>query len=258
MTLDPATYEGCGIPPEIHEIGFGWDPTPEVERLLFLSREAGIDPRSALELGCGGGRLLKPLRERGIDAFGIELSPAMTEAARTYSGADVRVGDMNDFTLDREFDLVYSSANSLRHIYEDVVIERMWGCVERALRPGGVFIADLELGAADEAARVGKPACWTIFRGDREIRVTWGAVEAPTAHQPITTIQWTFEERGVDHGKIWRERFPLRAYDAPEFVRLATRGGLRLVAIYEPREPHLIERPPDRAVGRSLVVLRRG
>lgn len=256
--MSSETYHGCAIPPETHEIGFGWDPTAEVERLLFLAREAGATPATALELGCGGGRLLKPLRERGLLVMGLELSAAMAAAARAHSGADVHIGDMSCFQFDQPFDLIYSSANSLRHVTEPESIARMWRSVASGLAPDGVFIADLELGVAYEAGRLGKPACWTIFREARSVRVMWEVVAAPRPERPRSTIEWRFEQREGDDVSTWSERFELRAYEATEFVSLAEQSALlELAGLYEPRDPHLLERPPEKMTGRALVVLRR-
>ena len=68
---------GTQIPPEVYDIAFGWGPEPEIERLLWACRSAGFQPDSALELGCGTGRLLRALRARGTDVAGLDLSLAM-------------------------------------------------------------------------------------------------------------------------------------------------------------------------------------
>jgi hypothetical protein len=56
--LVPASYT---VPPEMYDSGVGWNPEPEIKRLLSLSRKADVEPKSALEPGCGIGRLLGAL-----------------------------------------------------------------------------------------------------------------------------------------------------------------------------------------------------
>lgn len=247
----------CTIPPEIYDIAFGWDPLPEVQRLLLLAREAGTEPRSALELGCGTGRLLAALRPLIADAAGLELSPEMAALAAKRSGAAIMVGDMTRFELVRRFDLIYTSANTIRHAIDDASVAGLWRCGAAHLEPGGVFIADLELGFADEAAKAGKPATWMLSRGETLVHVQWIVATPPDPVHRTVDIEWVFEARGPGAG-LWRQRFPLRVFDAGEFVERATQEhALRLVGIFELRDPYLLPRPIEKAVGRSLVVLQR-
>ncbi|MEP0846128.1 MAG: methyltransferase domain-containing protein [Phycisphaerae bacterium] len=247
----------CTISPEIYDIAFGWNPLPEVQRLLLLAREAGIEPRSALELGCGTGRLLAALRALCPDAAGLELSPEMAALAAQRSGAEIVVGDMTTFELGRRFDLLYTSANTIRHATDDASITGLWRCAAAHLNPGGVFIADLELGFADEAGKVGKPATWMLARGETLVHVQWIVATPPDPVSRTVEIEWVFEARGPQPGE-WRQRFALRVFDAGEFVQRATREhALGLVGIFELRDPYLLPRPIEKAVGRSLVVLQR-
>ena len=260
MAAHPRQPSGAGyaVPPDIYDIGFGWDPQAEIERLLFLARQAGVEPRCALELGCGTGRLLHALRPVVPAVCGIELAAGMAAAGHDRGVPEIVVGDMTDFVLARRFDLIFTSANTIRHALSDDVIARLWQCAAQHLTPGGVFIADLELGFAAEGAKVGQPATWTIARGPTEVRVTWLVSAAPSPRKRCCRIELAFEARGPQRGVRWEEQFELRVYDAEEFVRLAPAGGkLRLSGLYELRDPYLVETPVEKAVGRFLVVLKR-
>jgi SAM-dependent methyltransferase len=248
---------GYRIPPEVYDLAVGWDPRPEVERLLFLAAQAGVQPRSALELGCATGRLLRPLQDTMADVCGLELSAAMVSAGRARGTCEIRVGDMSDFSLGRHFDLIFTSANTIRHVLSDAAIARLWDCVAAHLTPGGVFIADLELGFADQAGKVGKPISWNTSQGAMELHTTWTVVEPPSPLTRCCEVEYVFEARGGAVAGTWIERFPLRTYDAGEFVDFATGTGmLELVGCYELRDPYLIETPVAKAVGRFLTVLR--
>lgn len=252
---DGRRYAGCAIPPEVYSIGFGWDPQPEVNRLLHLARAAGMTARSALELGCGTGRLLESLRAAVPEVAALDLSRAVVEFARSRSRAEVILADMSDFSLKRRFDLIYTSANTIRHVCDLSAVQRMWRCIGEHLSPGGVFIADLELGIAAEAARAAKPATWQVSRGSTLVHVSWEVLKPPGPASPLADIRWTFESRGGEAPGVWSETFQLRAYDAPDFVATAeTHGGLECRGIHEPRDPYLVETPLDKAVGRMLVV----
>ncbi|MFI9158911.1 class I SAM-dependent methyltransferase [Kitasatospora aureofaciens] len=58
-----------------------------------LVRAAG--PALVADLGCGPGYLTAALRKEGLDAFGVDLSPALIAIARrTYPGVRFEVGSM--------------------------------------------------------------------------------------------------------------------------------------------------------------------
>lgn len=61
-------------------------------------RAAGGGP--VAELGCGPGRITARLRDLGLDAFGIDVSPAMIELARSeHPGLRFEVGSMDALDL---------------------------------------------------------------------------------------------------------------------------------------------------------------
>jgi SAM-dependent methyltransferase len=61
-------------------------------------RAAGAGP--VAELGCGPGRITAHLRDLGLDAFGVDLSPAMIGLARgAYPGLRFKVGSMDALGL---------------------------------------------------------------------------------------------------------------------------------------------------------------
>lgn len=254
-----APGEATEIPPEVYDIGFGWDPQSEVARLLFAAREAGCEPRSALELGCGSGRMLRTLAPHITDRAGLDLSPSMADfAAEHAAGAAVHRADMSAFALGRHFDLIYATANSLRYVTDAPAVSRMWQRIAEHLAPGGVFIADLELGFEAEAGKLNKPAVWSASRGETEVRVAWTVTRPPDRETRCCDVTWRFERRTRGRGpEAWSETFSLRTYDAGELAAWMAGGGVQVRAFYEIRDPYLLERSMERAVGRMLVVATR-
>jgi SAM-dependent methyltransferase len=264
MPLPETSYDGCTIPPDVYAIGMGWDPQPEIERLLFLSREAGVEVHSALELGCGGGRLLAPLAQRVERVAGVELNPQMAEAARQALAAAGLVGrarvanaDMCNLALGEQFDLILTSPNTIRHVLEDSALTTFWRGVAAHLAPGGIFVADLELGLAHEQGALGHPRCWAIARDESEVDVKWEVIGAPSMQRPVSCIRWTFRLRSVNQERDWSEEFELRAVEIESLLAGARRdGGLTLVNIFENREPYLLPRAPHNLDGRFIIILR--
>jgi len=259
MNTNPESVaeHGFGVPPEVYDVAVGWDARPEIDRLLHLARQAGVPVASALELGCATGRLLEPLAAIVPDVCGLELSPALAEYARGRCAAEIAVGDMTDFDLDRRFDLIFTSANTIRHALADDAVENMWRCIRKHLNSGGVFIADLELGFDAEVLKVGKPTSWEIARGGLVVRASWLVKAPPSPSTRCCEIEYTFKILG-EKSRTWREHFNLRTYDAAEFQARATEAAdLTPMGLHENREPYLLETPPEKAVGRCLAVFQR-
>ena len=107
-------------------------------------RAAGGGP--VADVGCGPGRITALLREHGLDAFGIDLSPAMIELARR-DHPDVRfeVGSMTDLDLPDASVAGLIAWYSLIHIPDDE-IATVLAHFHRVLRPGGRLIVGFHVG----------------------------------------------------------------------------------------------------------------
>ncbi len=250
------TTQACTIPPEVFEIAVGWDPQPEIDRLLLLCRDAGVTPLGALELGCGAGRLMRALRERGVGVAGVELSDEMTARARQH-GLDVRTGDMARIALGRRFDLVYCSANTLRYLLREEDVAALWRNVHRHLSVGGLFIAYLEVGLRYFAEQVGRPQTWHVSRDDVTVSSTWKQESAPHAVTRCCSIEWSFDRNCPARSQRYVQRFRVRCDDASDLAAAALQAGMTLVGTYEIREPFLIPVSHCRAQGRILAVFRK-
>lgn len=73
---------------------YGGRALTPAEALLLARYREPLSGRT-LELGCGAGRVLGYLCQLGLEAQGVDLSPAMVEhCRRSYPRAHVRVGDI--------------------------------------------------------------------------------------------------------------------------------------------------------------------
>jgi SAM-dependent methyltransferase len=94
--------------------------------------------RSVLCLGARLGTEVRALHELGYFAVGIDLNPG---ERNPY----VLPGDFHRIVFpDGTLDAIYT--NALDHVF---ALEKVTAEVRRLLRPGGVFIADLELGSEE-------------------------------------------------------------------------------------------------------------
>ena len=108
----------------------------EVEQALVLSLLPDVRGLTALDAGCGSGRYLKALQDRGAVGVGIDLSSAMLRRARVV-GPRIARADLCALPFDAmSLDLVVCGL-ALGDVAE---LELALAEVARVLRPGGRVI----------------------------------------------------------------------------------------------------------------------
>ncbi len=108
----------------------------------FLADLAGSGP--ALELAIGTGRVAIPLRERGVEVHGIELSEAMAAVLRRKTrDIPVVIGDMATMRVAGEFSLVYLVFNTIGNLYTQQAQVECFRNAARHLAPGGRFVVEV-------------------------------------------------------------------------------------------------------------------
>ncbi|MDA0182392.1 methyltransferase domain-containing protein [Solirubrobacter phytolaccae] len=101
---------------------------------------AGHGP--VLDVGCGRGELLEVLRDAGIEARGVDLDAGMAARA-AERGLDVVVGDGVAYVEGLEPASVGAivSMQVIEHLPREALL-RLFAAAKRALRPGGLFVAE--------------------------------------------------------------------------------------------------------------------
>jgi SAM-dependent methyltransferase len=117
--------------------------TDDIPFVLALAAAAG---GPVLELGCGSGRLLRPLAQAGHSVTGVDNSAAMLERARAALPAAVTLvhADMTSLTLPGEprFALVIIPYNTFLHLDAAQAAATLRG-VRRVLGENGRLFIDL-------------------------------------------------------------------------------------------------------------------
>ncbi|HUQ83005.1 MAG TPA: class I SAM-dependent methyltransferase [Gemmatimonadaceae bacterium] len=107
------------------------------EQAVLSAIPAGA--RSALDAGCGDGRLARELSRRGLAIVAIDVSPEMIALARERTAPgieiDYRVADVMSEEATRTFDAVVS-INMVHHLPISVVVPRLAALVA----PGGTLV----------------------------------------------------------------------------------------------------------------------
>ncbi len=113
-------------------------------RVAYIERQAGgLDGKTLLDIGCGGGLLTEALARRGARVTGIDMAEAALEVARLHLheselDIDYRLATAEDFATEHAagFDVV-TCLEMLEHVPDpDSVI----AAAARLLRPGGRLI----------------------------------------------------------------------------------------------------------------------
>jgi SAM-dependent methyltransferase len=119
---------------------------PGVEKLL-----ASVGARKVLDAGCGTGRHVQALLERGFDAHGADVSDEMLANAEVLLGGrerlhEWRLGDAppNSVRAAAPFDAVLSMGNVWPQLAEPAHAEKAARAFAELLRPGGLLLLGLK------------------------------------------------------------------------------------------------------------------
>jgi len=105
----------------------------KIETRRLVTDRAIIDsvmsrsPRTALDIGCGEGWLVRALGKRGVDVIGVDVVPGLVEAATRAGGGDFRVASYEEIAtgkLDVRVDAVIANFSLLGKESVEGVIRR--------------------------------------------------------------------------------------------------------------------------------------
>ncbi|MEW2147474.1 class I SAM-dependent methyltransferase [Micromonospora vinacea] len=163
-----------------------------------LARTSGEGP--VADIGCGPGRITAYLNSLGVDAFGVDLSPAMIDIARRdHPGLRFEVGSMTALDLTDSSVAGILAWFSLIHIPDDEVPAVM-AHFHRVLRPHGALLLAFHVGDEHRLKRQGyggHPMNVYVHRRPPDRVAAWlsdagFAVEAQMLHRPDDTRRGAF------------------------------------------------------------------
>jgi SAM-dependent methyltransferase len=207
-----------------------------VDKAFYLERMAAARG-PVLEIGVGTGRLFVEARRRGIDAWGIDVSPAMAERCRAKLPPEdrerVSIADATRLRTDRRFALVCAPFRVLSHVYETEDQLRLLDAVHDALLPGGAFLFDLYVPSL-ELLLEGMPER-VDFDGEhaagRRLRRMVSSRPADRWRQTNGVLmRFLWDEPDGEHRAGWE--FEMRFFFRFEIEHLVARSKLVLEAIH--------------------------
>jgi SAM-dependent methyltransferase len=208
------------------------DPGPEghalrsrQEAVLAMAGNGGGD---ALDAGMGPGRVVGELEARGWSASGIDLSPAMVDAARRRVPAVARrlgVGSIEALPFEAaRFDLVVATG-----VIEYVDAQRAVAELARVLRPGGRAVVSIPNPRAPYGVWRRRVVYPTAAAAKGALRR--GPPTRPEHHDPVAPARFAaiLEEAGLRVRAAQRVNAQLLLTPLDELApRAATRLAMRL------------------------------
>ena len=127
-----------------HEQTFGIDPASFLSPLVRCLPPGG----SVLDVGCGSGRDMRGLKDRGFRPDGFERSESLAALARANSGCPVREENFEVYDFSgMEVDAVLL-VGALVHVPHER-FQEIFSNILRALKPGGHALLTLKEGDQD-------------------------------------------------------------------------------------------------------------
>jgi SAM-dependent methyltransferase len=159
----------------------GHDVSQNIEALL--QHIVAEPPFTLLDFGCGPGRDLKTLAERGHRAVGLEGASRLVVMARTHAGCEVWQQDFLKLDLpDDHFDGVFANA-ALFHVPSQE-LPRVLRELHATLKPRGVLFASNPHGPNDEGWSRGRYGAYHDLETWRDYMAGAGFVELDHYYRP--------------------------------------------------------------------------
>lgn len=134
-----------------HDLSWIWPiislPEDYIEESEFfchvIKEKAGIEARTLLHLGCGGGRNDFTFKKH-FDVTGVDISDEMLRLARELNPGSVYIhGDMRSIRLGRTYDCVVA-LDSVNYMKTEEDLIDLFQTAHEHLNPGGVFLTVVE------------------------------------------------------------------------------------------------------------------
>ena len=243
--------------PLFHDYAPFYDGSGQIRFAVLIGQYLGevlarhpVGGRRTLDLACGTGTLALILADAGWDVVGLDSSEPMLALARAKAAAADTAGrlafvhaDMRDLRTivgrapaqgedvlavrPASFDLVTCTYDSLNYLLAEEDLAKCFDGVARALRPGGLFFADMntrrfleyDWGVHEVVERPGL------------VQVTQSYFDPATACSTMALTGFAGDdERGY---RRFDETHVERAYEREAIAALLAKAGLEVAAAYD-------------------------
>lgn len=204
------------------------------EYLLELLKRLKHIPGLTLDLACGTGNLLFELIERGIDIYGVDMSPGMLAKARDNAydrGIEEDIlllcQDMRKLDLYGTVDTVICTLDSLNHLPGEKDVLQTFKRVELFLNPGGWFAFDMNTVYKHQKI-LGNNAF--VFE-EPEVFCAWRNSYTEDNHRVSVTLDF-FEKMDKSYRRS-SEHFTESAYEQSMVESMLHEAGFSEIYVYD-------------------------
>ena len=192
--FDNGYYEKPGI----------WSFQIDLDKRVMAEMIAGLEPRSAVEVGCSSGAVLHCLAEAAVDVCGIEISELAADRAPDTVRDRIVLGDIGELEFDRGFDVAFG-LDVFEHVHPqklDAFIASLVALVE----PGGILFVNVPAFGEDAVFGEVFPMFLEEWRADAANRQVFHHLQVDERGYPshghlvwATTDWWVtrFEQAGL-------------------------------------------------------------
>ncbi|ALM74796.1 class I SAM-dependent methyltransferase [Thermococcus barophilus] len=188
----------------------------------IFKNDAKREAKKVLDLACGTGIPTVELARRGYEVVGLDLHEEMLRVARRKAqelGLNIEFihGDALDINFENEFDAVTMFFSSIMY-FDENAIKQLFNSVIKALKPGGVFVADWSNLCFLQFDRA--PTIWEEKNGDETVITTsWKEIENATQRFHLKYLVQILKPNGT-----------IRAFHVHEVLNAYTPREIRLLA----------------------------
>jgi SAM-dependent methyltransferase len=220
-----------------------------------LALRHGLRGRRLLDVACGTGKSFEPLRRRGYDVVGCDVSREMLErAAAKAPGVPLHHADMRALPRLGTFDLVTCLDDSLNYLLEPEDLRAALEGIARQLAPHGVAVWDLNTLAMyrssfSEDWVTERDGTFVAWRGAAGGATSAGGEARAVVEAFARTATGTWERSTSEHRQ--------RHWPEPVVVDLAARAGLRVLSVTGQRRGAVLGGRLDELVHTKAVYVAR-
>jgi SAM-dependent methyltransferase len=173
---EPSSTGFAGRVSRIYDVFVDWPGRLAREMPGIEKHLRAVGARRVLDLGCGTGRHVQALLERGYDAHGADVSDDMLAQARSLVGAERvhawRLGDPppSSVTGKAPFDAAIAMGNVWPILSSESEARGTADAVKQLVRPGGLLLLGFK--AFEVRRRSGNPYL-PLLRREHEGKVLW-------------------------------------------------------------------------------------
>jgi SAM-dependent methyltransferase len=234
---------------------FDTDPDPVLAFLDWLRAryDLGESP-TVLDVGCGVGRLLRPMHARGWSVVGMEPDSSYRNQARATAapaGIEVRPGGFNDIADAAVFDMVLGINGSFAHVLSPSQrADALLRC-RRTLRPGGVLVLDLP-NLLRVLHQYRKPSSTTVVAEGQVVRLT-RRHDVDYAAATFTTHESYTVDSPEGRGPVTEKEHIYAITALPDLKYQIESAGLRDVETFSA----ITDRAPSQPSGSRIIIAAR-